>query len=449
MRFRLSVLLLAAASLGSAARPLQAQGGLRGKISQLFIFGPGSDPLFLSGSADPSNPAAIQIHGTHFEPSSAADNASVISFVGYSIGSTVANLPVGSTSGGETFRFENGIPVKTSVSAGPIFGERATTLGRGRTTLGVNQSGFHLATLRGVDLNNVNLTFTHENVTGAACDSIEAQSCAPLGVPLHENDVINVQMALDIDVHVTSFYLTYGVTDRLDVGFVVPVVSTDLRGDSFAQIVPFGGGTVQHFFSGTASAPVLDASRSVHGSAVGLGDVSARAKANLRRSDRTSVALLADARFPTGSTNDLLGAGTFSGRGLLVLSSQLGGVAPHANVGYLYRAGNRQNDAVLGTLGLDTQIATGVTLAADLLSELEVGASKLTLPQPVVYSSPYRRTVNPTDIPDTRDDIINGSFGFKLVPKRGVTGIVNALFPLNRGGLRPGVTYTAGAEFNF
>jgi hypothetical protein len=447
MRFRtISALLLVA--MGAAA-PLHAQSGLRAKISQLFIFGPGAEPLFLSGSADPNNSAAIQIHGTHFQPSSAADNASVISFVGYAIGGTVANLPVGSTSGGETFRFENGVPVKTSVSAGPIFGERATTLGRGRTTIGLNQSAFHLATLRGVDLNNINLVFTHENVTGPACDAIEAQSCAAFGVPLHENDVIDVRMSLDIDVHVSSFYMTYGVTDRLDFGVVVPVVSTNLRGDSFAQILPFGGGTVQHFFSGTPQQPVLDATRVVHGSAAGLGDVSARMKANLRRSDRTSVALLVDARFPTGSADDLLGAGTFAGRGLMVLSSQLGGVSPHANVGFLYRAGTRQNDAVLGTLGLDTQLATGVTLAADLLSEMEVGSSKLALPQQVVYSSPFRRTVNPTDIPETRDDIINGSFGFKLVPRTGVTGILNALFPLNRGGLRPGVTYTAGAEFNF
>ena len=41
--------------------------------------------------------------------------------------------------------------------------------------------------------------------------------------------------ALDIDVAFNSVYLTYGVTDRLDVGAVVPVVSTSLRGSSDAK----------------------------------------------------------------------------------------------------------------------------------------------------------------------------------------------------------------------
>ena len=43
-------------ALSSVAR---AQ-GLRERISQLFIFGAGEDPLFLGGSADPSNPASIR-----------------------------------------------------------------------------------------------------------------------------------------------------------------------------------------------------------------------------------------------------------------------------------------------------------------------------------------------------------------------------------------------------
>ena len=46
----------------------------RSKISQLFIFGSGQDPLFLAGSADPNNPASLQAHGDHFMPSAIAEN---------------------------------------------------------------------------------------------------------------------------------------------------------------------------------------------------------------------------------------------------------------------------------------------------------------------------------------------------------------------------------------
>src|SRR5437660_1012290 len=47
---------------------------LRDRISDLFIFGPGQQPLFLAGSGDPNNPAALQAHGLHFIPSSNAEN---------------------------------------------------------------------------------------------------------------------------------------------------------------------------------------------------------------------------------------------------------------------------------------------------------------------------------------------------------------------------------------
>ena len=57
----------------------QTAGTLRGKISQLFIFGSG-EALFLGGSADPHNPATIQAHGNHFVPSAVAENASLIGF---------------------------------------------------------------------------------------------------------------------------------------------------------------------------------------------------------------------------------------------------------------------------------------------------------------------------------------------------------------------------------
>src|SRR3954468_12677186 len=123
--------LLVAATLLSVASVANAQ-GLREKISQLFIFGAGEDPLFLGGSADPSNPASIQAHGAHFVPSAVSQNGSLISFLTTAISGNVANAPIGSTSGGSTFRFEAGVPVRTSISSGPIFAERAQTLGRGR-----------------------------------------------------------------------------------------------------------------------------------------------------------------------------------------------------------------------------------------------------------------------------------------------------------------------------
>jgi len=441
---RILVGLAACAALTSAA---QAQ-GLRDQISQLFIFGPGQEPLFLAGTADPNNPATITIHGNHFAPSAATQNGTIISFITNAISGNVADFPFSAAGGGTTFRFEGGVPVPTSVSPGPVFAERAQTLGRGRTLLGVSYNTFQYSSLRGVDLHNVDLTFTHENVTGPACDSIVGKSCDPMGVPTLENDIMPFKLALDITVRLASFVVTYGLSDRVDIGIALPVVSTSLIGESEAQIIPFGGPTATHFFAGTPSNPVLTASRFVQGSATGLGDVAVRMKVNVHHSDQTSLAILVDGRFPTGSESDLLGAGRFSGRALGIFSARFDAFSPHLNLGYLFKAGKQHNDAVVATAGFDDLLAPHVTLAADVISQLQVGDNKLTMPGTVVITVPFLRTVRTSDIPDVRDDLVNGSFGFKFTTG-GPTIIANALFPINHGGLRANVLWTLGAEYSF
>src|SRR5438067_9817542 len=175
--------LLSIAGLASAILSSRASGqGLRDRISELFIFGPGEDPLFLAGSGDPNNPASLQAHGLHFIPSSNAENASLIAFITDALGASVANVPIGSTSGGETFRFEGGVPVRTSTSAGPIFAERAQTLGRGRVLAGASHSAVRFTSLRGVPLSNVELSFPHQQDAYYGYASVDAICCQEDGV---------------------------------------------------------------------------------------------------------------------------------------------------------------------------------------------------------------------------------------------------------------------------
>jgi hypothetical protein len=434
------------------ALALPALGGaqaLRDRISELFIFGPGQSPLFLAGSATPSNPASIRAHGTHFLPSAAAENGSVISFISAALAASVANVPIGATTSGETFKFEGGVPVSTSVSAGPIFAERAQTLGRGRMLAGLNRSTFHFSTLRGVPLNDLELVFTHENVDFDGCSELQGDDCKKMGVPVLENDVMQFKLDLDINVAVTSFYVTYGISDHVDFGVVVPVLQTSLDGRSDAQVVPFGGPTAAHFFAGTTDNPTLSATRNTSGSSFGIGDVAARLKVGGLQSGRANLGFMADLRFPTGDDNDLQGSGKFAARAIAIASARFDNFSPHLNAGYLYHAGTLQNDAVLATAGFDHLLGKGVTLAADVVSEFQVGRSTLVLPKTVSYDAPFRRTVNPTSIPDTRDDLINGSFGLKFAMSNGVLVVANALFPLNVGGLRASQTLTLGVEYSF
>ena len=429
------------------ALPLQAQ-RLRDQISELFIFGSGADPLFLGGSGNPNNPANIQAHGSHFVPSAVGQNGQIISFLTNAVAGSVGNIPASSTSSGPLFRFEGGVPVRTPLSPGPIFGERAETLGRGRIFAGGTISRLHFTTLRGADLDNLRLTFTHANVDFPNCDAAFGGDCTRMGIPSFENDVIDLTLRLGLDVTVASFFVTYGLFDKLDVGFVLPVVSTSLEGESTAQINPFGP-TITHFFAGTVDNPVLTATRSVRGSAMGVGDVAVRAKLNVRSDEHSAVALLGDVRFATGSEEDLLGSGDMSVRGLAVFSARRGDFTPHANLGYLHRGGDVLSDAVLATAGFDHLMAPWATIAVDVVSELQAGSRQTRNPGPVVIEAPFRRTIEPLTIPDRRDDIISASLGFKFSTSAGLVAVANGAWPLNRGGLRPGVTGTFGLEYTF
>src|SRR5258708_26907447 len=106
-------------SFALAAAPLSAQGGgLRDKISQLFIFSAGKDPLFLGGTA--GSDSATALHADHFVPSANADNGSLISFIGSAISQNVGNLPLSATNGGSTLPFQAGVPVPPSGSPRPV-----------------------------------------------------------------------------------------------------------------------------------------------------------------------------------------------------------------------------------------------------------------------------------------------------------------------------------------
>lgn len=417
------------------AAPASAQ-GLRQKLELgLFSFGNCGEPLCL-----PALVLAGNQHGRHYIPSAESGNAAIISFLGSAVGSNVSNIPISATTSGVTYRFEGGAPVRTNVSAGPIFAERAQTLGRGRFLIGANASSIRFNSMRGVPLSDLSFNFTHQDVPPAG-----------EGDPIFENEFISVRTALDVNVLATVGFATFGVTDRIDIGVAVPFVSTSIDGTSVGQIVPFGPNPA-HYFGGTAANPDLSAIANVKGSASGIGDVALRAKINLSpggANSRGGFALLGDVRLATGNEDDFLGSGSTSTRILGILSSRYGDFAPHANAGVAIRGGDDQTNAVLATAGFDQLLAPWATFAFDFISEWQMGDSKLTLPSPVTIEQPFRRTIFPSNIPDRRDDVLNASVGAKFSTRGGVTMLLNALVPLNRGGLRATTLWTAGLEYGF
>jgi hypothetical protein len=414
----------------------QTHAHLRDRIRDLFSFGSCGQPLCLDGSVNAANG-----HGNHFLPELIAGNSAIIGFLTDAIGVNASNLPLSASSSGQTFKFVDGLPVKTSASLGPVYGERAQTVGRRRFVVGANLTGVKFTSLRGVPLDKLVLNFTHDDVAGVGRPG--------LGDPEKENDILQVRLDMGVSLLVSTFFATYGVSDALDLSIAVPLVHTSLTGRSTAQIYPFGGPTSVHFFTGSPDNPGLIANAATFGSVTSVGDMALRLKANVRSDERLGMALMADARLPTGSEEDFTGAGHMALRGLAIVSGRFGDFSPHLNVGYLLRTGEGRNDALLATGGFDQPVSGWATMSVDVLSEWETGAGALKIPGPVTLIYPFVRTVEPTNIPEMKDHRVSGSFGFKFRTPGGPILVTNALVPLRRGGLQSNLVWTVGLDMNF
>ena len=417
-------LLVAGAMLVTLTGRLSAQ-DMRSTMTQLFTFGDCGSPLCLELADE---------HGNHFIPSVTQGNQTVLTFLTEAIGRSVASAPLSATSSGATFSLVGGLPVRTSTSPGPIFGERSQTLGKGRFFLGANITGLGFTTLNSAPLDNLLINFAHQDVGNPG-----------EGDPEFENDIIQLRMNLDMNITVVSLFATWGVLDFMDIGVAVPFVRTTINGTSEAQILPFGSAAL-HRFGGTLTDPILRATTEASGTATGIGDVVGRIKINLGQSEKLGAALLTDIRFATGNENDLLGSGFTSARAMAVGSAQFGDFAPHINLGYLARGGVSQNDAFIATLGFDNLVSSWATVAADLISEWQIGDSPVELPGDIVFIAPFARRVPSISIPNRRENILNAALGFKFSVRGGTVLVLNGIAPLRKVGLQPDFIWTVGVE---
>jgi hypothetical protein len=424
MRRRYHPVLTIALLLFTAA-PLGAQ-SMRHVIRDLFHFGSCDTLVCLRVDNQ---------HANHFNPDAASSLTTVIDFLGTGISTSINNIPLASTSSGATVAFDaSGNPVTSSGSSGPVFGERSQTMGHGRLVFGLNATGASFESIRGVKLNDLRSTLTHENTPPLDV----------IGDPQFEDDTLSVISNIDASYTAFTAFLSYGLSNTVDVGIAIPVVHFSVSGRSVATIYNTTGVTAHYFSTDGLGNYQLSETASSSGSTTGIGDIALRLKSNLSQSAKGGAALLLDLRLPTGSEENLLGTGEVSLRGLAIFSRRYGGFEPHLNAGYLYRGGDKQNSAVLSTVGFDALLAPGVTFAGEVIGQWQVGANKIALPDPVRYTDGH--VVYRSEIPERRDNIVNGALGAKVSLGKGLTLVGNVLFPFTNAGMRSNMVWTVGME---
>ena len=379
------------------------------------------------------------------------------------LGSQLSSFPLASSAGGFTYRFDPalGVLTRTTDSFGPIFAERADTIGTGKFNLGLNYNHFTFDRIDRLDLRagDVALVFTHQDTNN---DGSNLQF-------FFEGDVITANLFLKVSTDITAFVATYGVTDRFDIGAAFPIVRVDIQARSDAVIQrlatdPKGDGSglnadTHKFANGTTRETITQS-----GSASGVGDIVLRAKYRLVGEPRGGLAVAADVRVPTGDERDLLGTGALRLTGSLIGSAHLGSFSPHINAGYTWadksRGGGTIPDEINYTVGFDVAAHPRLTFAFDVIGRDFRNSTRVTtvntdfaansqtdarLPPIISHTTFPRLTLEPVQNLNT----LLGSAGFKFNPFGNLLVTVNALFSIKQAGLQDRFTPLVALDYSF
>jgi hypothetical protein len=256
------------------------------------------------------------------------------------IGRQSAILPLASPSSGITFTWD--AAAKTFVSStdsfGPILGERADTIGKGRIFVGFSYQHFTFDALDGVDLKSMPVVLAQPSSispsdSSTTCSLSGNNSGSDCG---YVRDVIKTDNNISLRVNQFTTFIAYGLTNRIDLSLAIPIESVSMGISTNATMVNNSASSPPvHGFAPSASCPdpCMQAAFSNSRSAAGIGDMTLRVKGTAWKNERSGLALGVDVRLPTGDDLDFIGSGAAGFRPFVVWSYR-SRVSPHALVGY-------------------------------------------------------------------------------------------------------------------
>ena len=366
------------------------------------------------------------------------------------ITTNVASFPLTSTIAGVTIDLQTGVPELITESLGPIFGERAETIGKGKFYFGLNYSSYNLSEFRGLPIEDFQLTIT-----------IDANRNGLLGGSnpndLIDNDTIDFFPGLKLNAGTFVFYSTYGLTHNLDVGVAVPWINLNLNGTAKAvinSITLIQLGQAVFNYNDNVLNPQLTDTVDYESSVSGIGDIALRLKYSFAQGSGLNFATFMEYRFPTGNEENFLGTGEPSAKFSAFFSKKIGNFNPHINIGYDRRWANNDSDEFEFLVGFDQKLTNGITFALDIIGEIDLqsdeainilpGTKTITRTRFPGQAS-YEEIINRSNIPVADyDHLFNAAIGFKIAPSDRLLFLGNALVPLNNGGIRSNIIPTFG-----
>jgi hypothetical protein len=342
----------------------------------------------------------------------------------------VGTLPLAASSSGFTIKLDpsTGLQVRTATTFGPSFAERALTSGEGGINLGVsfmNSSFDRLGSqaFKGMQVRSVSAPSATDSRSGTINLSETATTVLVAG--------------------------RMGVTDNLDIGVMLPVVTVKVNGST--QLANGRGDVVTY------------ATGSDQGS--GLGDIAGVVKYRFHsfgtgQPDPGGLAVMATLRFPTGSTESLRGLGVTRTMISLIASGGQGRFRPHANAGYEYwSSGVSVISDATGTnvtarnqmqyaAGFEFEAAPKATLLLDLVGGQVFGAGKLAFQ---ADATPPAGATSSSTLVALSEGITRVAIapGLKVNLKGKILFSANALITMKNDGLHARVSPMAGLDVTF
>jgi hypothetical protein len=365
--------LVVAAMLAAGLAPAPAWAQNAGLSGLLLRFFQGANPIQL----------VTTNHPAHFGAQPGAQ--AIMTEINRSIASQIATFPLGSSSGGFAYTFdaELGVFSRSTESFGPLFAERALTIGRGKLGFGATYLHSNYDAFEGQNL--------HDGDTAFFLQHRDINRDGSHLSPYFEGDRIQGNLFLELTTDTTVFFANYGVTDKLDVGFALPFLRIDMGARMHYTIIPLSTAPdpfILHTFPGPGI-DVANPATAVHesdvfqsGTAEGLGDLVARAKYQLRRFGAGGLAVGFDLRLPTGDEQELLGSGATQAKLFLIGSGGGRKFSPHVNFGYTFSTGGGASigelpDEINYTVGFDAALLPRVTLTGDIVGRTLIDAQRV------------------------------------------------------------------------
>ena len=324
----------------------------------------------------------------------------------------LATLPISTSSGGFTYRLNStlGTIERVSQTFGPFFLDRAITTGRGQGSIGVNYRYASFTTLDGRDLEDGTLVTTANKFR-------------------NETTPFDVEaLSLRLRTSTVTFVGNYGLTSHFDVGVAVPVVT--LRMDGERTNTYNGTSFVQA--RGTATV-------------TGLADMAVRAKYQFLSIGPQGLAAGVELKLPTGSVEDLRGAGDTAVKVSLIGSAGGGPIESHFNLS-LTEGGVSRELGYAG--GVAWAAGSRVTISGEILARRIEALGRIRdviEPHPSLLNVDTIRLVAAGQNATTQVAVA----GAKWNVTRTLLLTTNVLIPFSDRGLKPGLVPTVSLDYSF